>query len=105
MKIIFIILAFTLAACNQPTKNVTKTQTFNDGIWEVSKDIDAGLYTTIVPDTSPACYWARLKDLENNDDSLIAEGVFEQGARGLIFIKNSDKAVHLSGGCVWKRIQ
>ena len=73
------------------------------GTYLVGEDIKAGTYRTTVPADEINCYWARLRDLDGSLNSTIDNGNLRTGAKGVVVIKRSDKAVEFIGSCLWRR--
>lgn len=116
-----VFVAFILAACSvdsmkkdgqsapselpmqtavQPTHN---PKLLSDGVWKVGLEIEVGTYTTTAPDTTPGCYWARLKGFDGEPSSLIRNGRVSQGGKGRFTINKNDVGVELTGECIWKK--
>lgn len=116
-----VFVAFMLAACSvdslrkeeelQPTElpsltAVTPThdpRLLSDGVWKVGFEIEVGTYVTTAPDTTPGCYWARLKGFDGEPRNLIRNGRVSQGGRGRFTINKNDVGVELTGECIWKK--
>lgn len=90
------------AATSAPVKAAPAERvTIGAGTWEVGTEVRAGTYVTTGRGT---CYWARLSDFEGNGaDSIIANGLIRDGARGRFTLKKGDRGVELRGNCVWER--
>lgn len=74
-----------------------------DGVWKVGLEVEAGTYTTTVPDTTPGCYWARLKAFDGEPASIIRNGLIQQGGKGRLTINSKDVGVEFSGECIWRK--
>lgn len=77
-----------------------KPVTMTDGTWTVGSEVKPGVYTTTAPEF---CYWARLRALDGEPESIIVNGVLARNAHGTMTVKAKDVGVALSGGCVWTR--
>lgn len=91
---------FPVATAAVPTHD---PKLVGNGVWKVGLEIEVGTYTTTVPNTSPACYWARLKGFDGEPASLIRNGVVMQSGRGRVTINKNDVGVEFSGDCIWKK--
>lgn len=97
---------FTTVPTNAPTtppkppKAAPAAITVSDGTWSVSDEIKPGTYTTTA---DGSCYWARLRNFDGELDSIITNGLLNDGARGRMTIKNTDAGVELTGRCTWTR--
>lgn len=78
--------------------------TLNDGIHVVGSEAPLGRYTTSVPEGAILCYFARLKSDDGDTDSIITNGMFNEGAKGSFTLKAGDKFIELSGGCEWTKV-
>lgn len=76
----------------------------DEGVLLVGTDVKAGTYRTTVPADSNNCYYARLRDLKNNVDSIVANGNFNPGDKVTVTIARSDKAFEVNGCGTWKRV-
>lgn len=70
------------------------------GTWEVPGEVKPGTYTTTAVGH---CYWARLKDFDGELSSIIANANLDDGQRGRLTVKKTDKGLELSGDCIWAR--
>lgn len=68
------------------------------GSWAVPSEVKPGTYTTVA---EGGCYWARLKDFNGELSSIIANGNLDDGQRGRITVKKTDKGLELTGDCTW----
>ncbi len=112
---------FVVVACGPRFKEPEPTPTFiefpvatgyqkghnpkivGNGDWKVGIEIEVGTYTTTAPDTTPGCYWARLKSFDGEPKSLIRNGTVTQGSKGRFTINKNDVGVKLSGDCTWEK--
>lgn len=74
-----------------------------DGTWEVGTDIRPGKYKTSGPADSDVgwCYWERMKDLDSDFGSIIANG--NADGPTVVRIKKGDAAFKTSGCSDWVR--
>jgi hypothetical protein len=70
-----------------------------DGTYEVGADIKAGKYKT---SGGSGCYWARLRNLEGDVDSIIANNIGD--GPQTITIKKSDKGFETTRCGTWKKV-
>jgi hypothetical protein len=95
----------TVTAPPAPAKTVTApppqaaAAISGDGTYEVGVDIKAGKYKTT---GGEGCYWARLKNLDGDFDSIIANE-FANGPQ-TVTIKKSDKGFKSSNCGDWTRV-
>jgi len=79
-----------------------------DGTFIVPMEVRPGTWSTNgISQISSAllgCYWARLRSLSGESDSVIASDNITKGAPTSITVAPTDKAVKFSGGCQWRRI-
>lgn len=79
-----------------------------DGTLLVGKDVTPGMYQTrvVADDYMPLCYWARLKSVDGDLDSIIDNNsVMNAGALVTLQIKATDYAVEINcSGAKWTRI-
>lgn len=50
------------------------------------------------------CYWARLRSLTGEMNSVIASDNLAPSAQTTISVRGSDAAIKFSGGCQWRRV-
>lgn len=72
---------------------------FGDGLYQVGRDIPAGLFRTPGSATGEFCYYARLSANDGDLDSIIANNLF-QGPSS-VTVTPTDAFVSFSSGCVW----
>lgn len=82
------------------TMPAPKPVTLGAGTWQVGTEVKPGTYTTTA---GSSCYWARLKGFDGELESIIANGNLDDGQRGRLTVKASDKGLELTGDCVWVR--
>jgi hypothetical protein len=79
-----------------------------DGTFMVPMQVPAGTWSTNgisqISSTLLGCYWARLRSLSGEPDSVISSDNIPLGAPTAITVAPTDKAVKFSGGCKWRRI-
>jgi hypothetical protein len=93
----------TAAPITEPaatTKAKAAAKGLSGGVWKVPGEVKPGTYTT---DASEPCYWARLKGFDGEMNSIIANGNVDEGARGRLTVKATDKGLQLDGACIWTR--
>jgi hypothetical protein len=86
-----------------PTAN-TSAGIYTSGTYEVPSEIKPGTYKTGGPskgELAPMCYWARLRNMTGDPESIIANGNLEGPAT--FVVKKTDKGVELSGSCSWRK--
>jgi hypothetical protein len=71
--------------------------TMNEGTYEIGVDAKPGRYKTQVSESSPGCYWARMKDDSGGLNSIIANDNVNPGARVSITVKQGE--FFKSDGC------
>lgn len=87
------------SAVPAPTAKQTRPPaSITEGTWEIGAEVKPGTYKTTA---TAHCYWARLSSFDTSD--IIDNGNLNPGAHGVLSIKNTDKAVQLSGPCEWVR--
>lgn len=75
-----------------------------EGVNEVGVDVKAGQWKSVVPEDSPGCYWARLRNDSGDFDSIITNENVDPGGRVSVTIKKSDKFFEIAGDCgEWRR--
>lgn len=89
-------------AVKAPPPAVKAAATVGAGVWVVPGEVKPGTYTTTGEGFN--CYWARLKDVDGELDSIIANGNLGDGERGRIKVKASDRGLELNGDCTWTRV-
>jgi hypothetical protein len=70
---------------------------FGDGLYQVGRDIPAGLFRT--PGDGDGCYWARLSSNAGSLASIIANDFFTGPSS--VTVAATDAFVSFSSGCVW----
>jgi hypothetical protein len=94
------VIDFPVATAAQSAHN---PKVVGDGVWKVGLEVEVGTYTTTAPDTTPGCYWARLKAFDGEPTSIIRNGLVSQGGKGRFTINKNDVGVQFSGECIWKK--
>ena len=82
------------------TKKATELNsksTMDEGTYEIGVDAKPGRYKTQVPESSPGCYWARMKDDSGGLSSIIANDNVSPGALVSITVKQGE--FFKSDGC------
>lgn len=82
--------------------------TIAEGTWEVPGEVKPGTYKVTAPGERGdgwACYWARLKDMDGQLDSINDNGNLDAAQRGILVVKKSDRFVDLKGPCVWTAVR
>lgn len=76
----------------------------HDGTLFVGKDVRPGTYIATVPADSLGCYTARLKDTDDDIDSIISNHIGEPGAQTVLTVKATDYAIEVRcDGAKWTR--
>lgn len=94
------------AATAAPAKAAPAT--IAEGTWEVPGEVKPGTYKVTAPGDRGdgwACYWARLKDMDGQLDSISDNGNLDAAQRGILVVKKSDRFVDLKGPCVWTAVR
>lgn len=76
---------------------------FEDGTYEVGKDILPGTYAATVPADSFGCYWERQKDLTGSFESIISNDNGKPGAHMKVTIATTDKGFKSQGCGTWSK--
>jgi len=92
----------TVTATPQPLAQL------GDGTFLVPMQVRPGTWSTNgmsqISSSLLGCYWARLRSLSGELNSVIASDNIALGAPTAITVAPTDKAVKFSGGCQWRRI-
>lgn len=92
----------TVTATPQPLAQL------GDGTFLVPMQVRPGTWSTNgmsqISSSLLGCYWARLRSLSGELDSVIASDNIALGAPTAITVAPTDKAVKFTGGCQWRRI-
>jgi hypothetical protein len=86
------------AATSAAPKAKPKSVEVTAGTWSVPGEVKPGTYVTT---GVGHCYWARLKDFDGGFESIIANANLDDGERGRLTVKASDKGLELRGDCKW----
>ena len=81
-----------------PAPPAAATVMNEDGVYLVGTDVKPGTYRSSGGGT---CYWARLRNLDGDIDSIIANNI---GSNPVVTIRKADKAFETSRCGEWKRI-
>jgi outer membrane biosynthesis protein TonB len=89
----------------EPTENSggQAEGSFGDGTWTVGEDIEAGTYSTTVPDDSFGCYWERLSGFSGGLDDIITNAIIQPGATATVTIDSSDAGFTSDGCGTWEQ--
>lgn len=72
-----------------------------EGVYQVGRDIRAGLYRASGPTTQFGCTWSRLSSNDGSLDAFLA-GDWIDGPSSMT-VRNSDRFVKFTGSCRWVR--
>lgn len=78
-------------------------QITEEGRLAVPADVLPGTYKASVPGDSIGCYWARLKAMDGEMASVIANGYSQPGAKVTVTIKATDKGFETQGCGAWTK--
>jgi hypothetical protein len=97
------------AGATSPTNNASKAapKGITAGTWEVGKKADldknvitAGTYVINTPADGYNCYWERVRNFDNNMNSIIANNNLSPNESSLVSVKSTDKGLVLKGECL-----
>jgi hypothetical protein len=78
-----------------------------DGTFIVPMQARPGTWSTSgvsqISSTLLGCYWARLRSLSGERNSVVASENIALGAPTAITVAPTDKGVKFTGGCQWRR--
>jgi hypothetical protein len=88
-----------------PTKSATRSEAavkvYTAGDWVVGKEIAPGLYNGTTDGVG--CYWARIRNFNNDLNSIITNGNIAPGQRIKVNVLKGDKGLSLSGDCNFQK--
>lgn len=99
-------LAFmTKSACgtwSQSARSAPAASSITPGVWLVNTQLAPGVYRA---QTSPGCYWERLRHFDGTLDGIIANNFVSGGGQQLVELRSSDAGFSSDGDCgTWTRI-
>jgi small nuclear ribonucleoprotein (snRNP)-like protein len=65
--------------------------------------ISPGTYVITALSDGINCYWARLKNFDNDMNSIIANGNIDPGRNARVTVKSTDKGLKLENDCLAKK--
>lgn len=74
---------------------------FGEGVYEVGRDLQPGVFRTDGPTSDYGCAWYRLADNSGEFDAIIAMDVVDGPAS--VTVSDSDAFVKFTGSCSWVR--